>query len=200
MNITGRFRGNFIAIADKTISPKSNYTFQYKIIKLTNIVIINAREIDDNTFNEIFERSITITNLDNQIAKIEKSINAPFQDSNRLLIGINPLRISNLKLENTQKVAKGYFFERLKGIKILDTLLAISWNIFIFIPSLFYHKFKPVNDEIYFGKIEGDFVGKEPKTNTSVNPVLPSNLESIVATPSINPADLVEPLLPAPTS
>lgn len=176
MNLTGRLKGNFIAIEDKSHFAKANTVFQFRITELRNIKIINAKLVDDTTYNRLIESGIIITNEKNKVHVIESTIDLPFQEGVQTVKGINPLRLSNIKLESTKKISKGYFFKIFKGIRLIDSLFALAWNIFIFIPSLLDPKRKKignVTDEIYFGKIEADFVGQSPSAtdlqNTDLN-------------------------------
>jgi hypothetical protein len=191
MKFTGKLRGNFIAIADKSKQTKINTTFFFKITELQNVIIVNANIIDDTNYNKLVESSFTIKNEKNEIQKIDRNIDLPFNEGVQTVSGINPLRLYNIKIENTKKIAKGYYFKWLKGVRLLDSFLALSWNIFIFVPSLFDTKNKfigGITDELYFGKIEADFVGESTVTNTVVSDSIEINLEDeIISNNEANP-------------
>ena len=140
MKFTGKLKGNFIAITDKSGHIKANTSFQFKITELRNIIIVSAKVIDDINYNQLMELSIDIKNEDNIVQKIDRKIDLPFNEGMQTVNGINPLRLINFKLESTKKISKGYYFKWLEGIRIFDSLLALAWNIFIFYPITFRSK------------------------------------------------------------
>lgn len=169
MNYKGQLKANFIAVSDKSNSVKSNSTFRFKITELRKINVISAQIIDDNSYNDLFNSSIQFTNPMGQIQTIKDTITIT-QDNQTLVInGINPLRLYDIKTEDTHKVSKGYYFEAFKGFRLFDSACALLYNIAIFVPSLFAPShIHSKTDEIYFGKITANFIGQDKATNENV--------------------------------
>jgi hypothetical protein len=180
---TGRKTPNSIQNSKKH---KINHGDSFQIAELNNIIESEVREISIAE-NLNIERLNAKYRLIGNASINRSTLNVKTTDNSTEFHDLdwNKIELFNSRIINIHKVSRGYYIKALKNASLLDGLVAMVANIFIYPTSLFFGSLIPLTDEIFVGHIESEFIGNSIPLDSSINELSESDLET-----NVNNADV----------